>query len=138
MTDDAAAAASLGPLDFVYAPSTDVAADVQWFVDVLGAELDFAIDADGTRVASVRVGIDAPALLLTDHLPDNRPVFLYRVESLSAASKRLRERGWTPSRTLELPPGPCATFLAPGGLRLAIYERSRPFVVESFAGRRDF
>jgi len=27
---------------------------------------------------------------------------------------------------------------APGGLRLAIYQPSRPFVVESFGGRRDF
>jgi hypothetical protein len=34
--------------------------------------------------------------------------------------------------------GPAATFHAPGGLRLAIYEPSRPFVVDSFAGRQDF
>ena len=39
---------------------------------------------------------------------------------------------------MELPPGPAITFRTPGGLRLAIYEPVRPFVVESFKGRRDF
>jgi hypothetical protein len=30
------------------------------------------------------------------------------------------------------------TFRAPGGLRLGVYELSRPGVLESMAGRRDF
>jgi hypothetical protein len=47
-------------------------------------------------------------------------------------------RGWTRERTLELPPGPACSFRTPGGHRIAIYEATRPEVVESFAGRRDF
>jgi hypothetical protein len=43
---------------------------------------------------------------------------------------------YTPST--DLPPGPAFTFRTPGGLRMAIYQPSRPFVVESFRGRRDF
>ena len=128
----------LGPLDYVYAPSSDVAADARYFTEVLGAELVFAIDDGGTRVAMVRLGTDGPPLLLTDHLPDARPVFIYRVDDLEATSATLAGRGWTPERTIELPPGLCTTFLAPGGLRLAIYQRSRPFVVESMAGKHDF
>ena len=128
----------LGSLDFLYAPSGDVAADVQWFTEVLGAELVFAIDSGGTRVAMLRLGTDAPPVLVTDHLPDDRPIFLYRVASLHDASKRLSERGWRPDRTVDLPMGPATTFHAPGGLRLAIYEASRPFVVDSMAGQRDF
>jgi hypothetical protein len=128
----------LGSLDYIYAPSSDVATDARWFTDVLGAELGFAIDSGGTRVAMLRLGNGAPPLLLTDHLPDDRPVFLYRVADLEATSKRLADRGWTPERTVDLPPGPATTFRAPGGLRLAIYEASRPFVVDSMAGRRDF
>ena len=128
----------LGPLDFVYAPSSDVAADARWFTDVLGADLVFAIDESGTRVAMLRLGTDEPALLLTDHLPDERAVFIYRVDDLAAVSATLEARGCTPERTIELPPGPCTTFRAPGGHRLAIYERSRPGVVESMAGRHDF
>jgi hypothetical protein len=128
----------LGALDYIYAPSSDVAADVRWFVEVLGAELVFAIDSGGTRVAMLRLGTDRPPILVTDHLPDDRPVFLYRVSALGAAQASLRERGWTPERTIELPMGPATTFRSPGGVRLAIYEPSRPFVVDSMAGQRDF
>lgn len=128
----------LGTLDYVYAPSSDVAADVHALVEALGAELVFAIDADGTRVAMLRLGTNGPPILVTDHLPDDRPVFVYRVKNLEAASQRLGDRGMALDRTLELPMGPAATFHAPGGLRLAIYEPSRPFVVDSMAGRRDF
>lgn len=128
----------LGPLDFVYAPSADVAVDARWLVETIGAELVFAIDRSGTRVAMLRVGTGGPAILLTDHLPDDRPVFIYRVDDLAATSADFATRGWTPDRTLELPMGTCATFKAPGGLRLAVYELSRPGVVESMAGQRDF
>jgi catechol 2,3-dioxygenase-like lactoylglutathione lyase family enzyme len=128
----------LGPLDYVYAPSSDVAADTRWFTDVLGAELVFAIDRGGTRVAMLRLGTDGPALLVTDHLPDDRSILIYRVDDLGATSTTLEARGWTPERTLELPPGPCTTFRSPGGQRLAIYEPSRPGVVDSMAGQRDF
>jgi len=128
----------LGPLDYIYAPSSDVAADARWFTEVLGAELLFAIDESGTRVAMLRLGMDEAALLLTDHLPDERPVFIYRVDDLAATSAAMEARGWTPERTIELPPGPCTTFSSPGGQRLAIYERSRPGVVEAMTGRLDF
>jgi hypothetical protein len=128
----------LGPLDYIYAPSSDVAADAKWFTEVLGAKLAFAIDESGTRVAMLRLGTDEAALLLTDHLPDERPVFIYRVDDLPAMSAAMGARGWTPERTIESPPGPCATFLSPGGHRLAMYERSRPGVVEAMTGRLDF
>ncbi len=128
----------LGSLDYVYAPSSDVAADVRWFTETLEAELIFAIESGGTRVAMLRIGIGAPPILVTDHLPDDRPIFVYRVANLSVTSKSLTVRGWTADRTIELPMGPATTFHAPGRLRLAIYEPSRPFVVDSMAGQRDF
>jgi hypothetical protein len=128
---------AIGPLDYVYAPSADVAADARWFVETLGAELVFTIDRSGTRVAMLRIGT-GPAILVTDHLPDERPIFLYRVDDLAGACAQLEARGWTADRTLELPMGACTTFHAPGGLRLAAYELSRPGVVESMAGQRDF
>lgn len=91
-----------------------------------------------TACQTVRLGTDAPPLLVTDHLPDDRPVFLYRVADLDAATRDLSARGWAAERTIELPMGQATTFRAPGGLRLAMYEPSRPFVVESMIGRRDF
>jgi catechol 2,3-dioxygenase-like lactoylglutathione lyase family enzyme len=125
-------------LDYLYTPVTDVAAETRYFVTVLGAELVFAIDDGGTRVAMLRLTERPPAILLTDHLEGDRPILVYRVPDLAAASDELRARGWTPDRSLELPPGAATTFRTPGGNRIALYEASRPFVVAGFAGRRDF
>lgn len=125
-------------LDFIYTPSQDVPGDVRYFVDVLGGELVFAIEAMGTRVAMIRLAPGAPAILLTDHLDGDRPVLVYRVARLQDALAELEGRGWAREATLELPPGPACSFRTPGGHRIAIYEASRPGVVGSFAGRRDF
>ncbi|MEA2533668.1 MAG: hypothetical protein QOJ93_1479, partial [Actinomycetota bacterium] len=54
-------------LDFLYAPSGDVAADARWFTEVLGGRLVFAIEAMGARVAMVELTDGPPHLLLTDH-----------------------------------------------------------------------
>ena len=125
-------------LDYVYMPSRDVAADVTYFTEVLGGALVFAIDGMGTRVAMVKLSESSPAMLLADHVEGDVPILVYRVADLRAAMATLKERGWKKARTLELPMGSAASFTAPGGQRLALYERSRPGVVDSFAGRRDF
>ena len=126
-------------LDYVYMPSSDVAADVAYFTDVLGGRLVFAIDGMGTRVAMVSLTEDAPRILLAGHLDGDRPVLVYRVADLPAAMAELEARGWSAGHTLEIPQGPVCSFTAPGGQRLAIYELTRPGIEEAtFAGRRDF
>jgi hypothetical protein len=128
---------TLGRLEYLYSQSDDVAADLRYFVDVLGAEQVFAIEDGGIRVAMVSLG-EPPAILLTDHLDSDRPIHVYSVDDLDATAVELTGRGWSRDRAIELPPGPAITFRTPGGLRLALLEQSRPFVVESFRGRRDF
>jgi hypothetical protein len=130
--------APFGTLDFLYTPSTDVAADARYLTEVLGGELAFAIEDGGIRVAMVRLGPEPPAVLLTDHLEGDRPIHVYRVASLAATRQSLEDTGWAGGTSIELPPGPAISFDAPGGLRFAIYEPTRPFVVDSFIGRRDF
>jgi hypothetical protein len=126
-------------LDFLYMPSRDVAGEVEYFTGVLGAELVFAIEAMGTRVAMLRLAAGGPPdVLLADHLAGERPVLVYRVADLDAAMAELRGRGWQPAPRFGIPHGPCCAFTAPGGHRLAIYELTRPQVAEHFAGRRDF
>jgi hypothetical protein len=125
-------------LDYVYMPSHDVAADVAYFTDVLGARLIFAIDGMGTRVAMVALTEAPPRLLLAGHLGGDVPVLLYRVADLDAATTELRGRGWTDGHALEIPQGPVRSFVAPGGQRIGIYQRTRPEVEQSFEGRRDF
>ena len=131
-------AAPFQSLDYVYMPSRDVASDVSYFTDVLGAERVFAIDGMGTRVAMVRLTDSPPFLLLADHVEGDAPILVFRVASLSSAMADLETRGWKQSRRLELPMGPACSFTAPGGQRLAIYEATRPGVVEHFAGQADF
>lgn len=125
-------------LDYLYTPSTDVAADVAYFIDVLGARLVFAIDSMGTRVAMVELTEGPPRIVLAGHLDGERPILVYRVASLKEAAAELTGRGWNPGHSLDIPQGPVRTFAAPGGHRMAIYELARPGVIESFAGRRDF
>jgi hypothetical protein len=125
-------------LDFLYTPSADVAADVEHFIAVLGAELVFAIEAFGARVAMLRLSASEPALLFADHLGGERAVLVYRVADLEAAMSELEARGWERAPRFEIPHGPCCTFITPGGHRIGIYELARPEVATRFAGRRDF
>jgi hypothetical protein len=125
-------------LDYLYMPSRDVAADMAWFVNVLGGRLVFAIEAMNTRVAMISLTDEGPRLILADHVEGEVPILVYRVVSLSTVVAELERRGWQPERTLEIPQGPVSSFRVPGGHRVAVYELARPGVAESFAGRRDF
>ncbi|MET0772423.1 MAG: hypothetical protein ABWZ82_05005 [Candidatus Limnocylindrales bacterium] len=128
----------LGPLDYLYTPSADVASDVAWFGDVLGARVVFAIESSGTRVAMLELAAEQPRILLADHLEGERPILVYRAADLTATRSALEARGLVPERTLEIPFGPCCTYRSESGHRLAIYQRTRPEVEAHFAGRRDF
>jgi hypothetical protein len=128
---------SFEQLDYVYTPSRDVAADVAYFTEILGARRLFAIDDGGVRVAMLELG-EGPRVLLTDHLDGDAPILVYRVADLGQVGAALSVRGWAGGRTLEIPQGPCVSFITPGGQRIAIYERSRPSVEEHFMGRCDF
>jgi hypothetical protein len=125
-------------LDYVYLPSRDVASDLAHLTEVLGGRLVFAIEAMGTRVAMVELTSGPPRLVLAGHLEGDRPILVYRVADLPAAIRELETRGWRSGHGLEIPQGPVRTFEAPGGGRFAIYELTRPGVIEGFAGRRDF
>jgi hypothetical protein len=125
-------------LDFLYMPSADVAADVDYFTRALGAELVFAIEAFGTRVAMVKLTDDPPNVLLAGHLEGERPILVYRVPDLDLAMEEMRQRGWDPGPRFGIPHGPCCELHSPGGHRLALYELTRPQTAERLAGRRDF
>ncbi len=125
-------------LDFVYLPSRDVAADLKHFTRGLGAEVVFAIEAFGTRVAMVRLAPDPPPLLFAAHLKGDQPVLVYRVEDLDQAVAELRDRQVDLGMEFEIPHGRGAEITNPGPQRVALYERTRPEADERLAGRRDF
>jgi hypothetical protein len=111
-------------LDFVYMPSADVAAELEHCTTVLGGEVGWAIERFGTRVAMVRLAAGPPELLLAEHLEG-------AIEALAA-------RGWEEEMRAGMPFGPLSIFATPGGVRLALYENTRPHAAEMLAGRRDF
>jgi hypothetical protein len=119
-------------------PSEDVAAEVGYFTDVLGARLVFAIEAFGTRVAMVQLSDEPPDLLLAGHLEGERPILVYRVADLDLAMDELELRGWQRGERFGIPHGPACSIEAPGGHRLAIYELTRPGAAAQLSGRRDF
>ena len=125
-------------LDFIYMPSRDVLADLRYFTEVLGAQLTFAVEGMGTRVAMVALTEQSPRLLLAEHLEGDQPVMVYRVADIAQATDELESRGWQRGHMLEIPHGPVCTFTTPGGHRLAIYQLTRPEAGEHFVGRRDF
>ncbi len=102
-------------LDYIYMPSTDVAADVAYFTDVLGGRLVFAVEGMGTRVAMVELTAEPPRILLAGHLDGDRPVLVYRVDDLDASIAELEGRGWKRGHTLEIPQGPVCSFARPAG-----------------------
>ena len=124
-------------LDYVYVPTADVDLAARRYVDELGAELVFKVRGMGTVVACVRVAKDGPAILLTGHLDGDVPILIYRVADYDEALARLRESGIAHIRELEIPHGPCVSFRAPGGQRLALYELTRPHADRQFTGRVD-
>jgi len=125
-------------LDFLYMPSTDVAADLAFYEDKLGGRVVFAIEAFGARVAQVEISSVSPRLVLADHLSGEAPILVHRVKDLEATLKELAARGLQLDERFEIPHGPCCTLASPGGQRLALYELTRPEANRRFDGRRDF
>ncbi len=124
-------------LDFLYTPSSDPAADRDYFVDALGAESVFAVESGDDRVAAVRLG-EGPLVLFAGHLEGERPFLIYRVDDFSGTLDEIEARGWEPAERFEIPHGPCCTFETPGGHRVGVYQLTRPEVGEHFARTRDF
>ena len=125
-----------GPLDFVYLPSRDVAADLDHWTRV-GGDVVFAVERFDTKVAMVDLG-GGPGFVLAEHLQGDAPVLVYRVDDLGAGIGDLAERGVAVSDRFEFPYGEAVEVLSPGPQRVAIYERSRPERGESLRDRRDF
>ena len=135
-TDDATA--PFHSLDFVYTPSRDVAADLDYFTKILGGTLVFAIESNGTRVAAVELTRGPPLVLLADHIDGERPILVYQVENLVETLTMFERAGWKRERMLEIPHGPCCSIRTPGGHRIAVYQLTRPEVADHFSGRVDF
>src|SRR5437588_10836113 len=96
--------ALFGRLRYLYMGTSDVQKDVDYYTKVLGARKIWDISSFGTRVRRLRRG-EGPLLLLADHRPAPRCIFIFQSDALRAVPTELRQK----SRK-------------PGGERLAIPE----------------
>lgn len=121
----------LGRLEYLYVGSKDVAKDLAYYKDVLGAEVVWDFSDFGTRVTGLRLFASGPMVLLAGHrdAPSALPVFA--VADLDATERELRARGWQPEGPrFGIPDGDCYLFKDPSGNEYAIYEDSRPHALE--------
>jgi hypothetical protein len=125
-------------LEFIYCPSSDVSAERTHYVERLGAEVLFSIEAFDTRVAMLRLTATGPKLLLAQHLHGEQPVLIYRVPDLDAAEAELTARGVGLGPRFGFPDGDAVELEVPGPQRIAIYERTRPERAAQLEGRVDF
>ncbi len=82
------------------------------------------------------VGDPGPAILFSGHLQSPGAILVYRVRDYAATVAELRARN-VAVHELEIPHGPCATFMMEAGQRYAVYQLVRPDAVHLFDGRID-
>ena len=97
--------APLGQLDFIYMPSRDVERDLAFYTGVMDAEVVFAIEAFGPRVAQVGLTRGGPRLLLAEHLEGDAPVLRLRMGDLDTTMAGLERRGLRAESRFGIPPG---------------------------------
>jgi hypothetical protein len=123
-------------LDFIYCPSTDVAAELAYYVESLGATMVYAIEALATRVATIRLTDSGLTLLLAQHLHGERPVLIYRVADLDAAEADLARRGVRFGPRFEFPDSDATEREVPGPQRRVPAGETRTGCATR--GRKDF
>jgi hypothetical protein len=123
-------------LDFIYLPAPEFDSALSHYVNDLHAQVVWRVRGMGTVVAMVRLAEAGPALLLAEHLHDQPPILVFRVDDLTLAQTRLEADG-IQGESLELPHGPCFRFDMPGGQRMAIYQLTRPEANTMWDGRMD-
>ena len=129
---------SFESLDYLYVPAPDFEAAVRFYTIALGGILRWRIHHGDVWVAAITLTGTGPQVLLASHLEAGQTILIYRVSSVAEARRRLVDAGWSDvEEPFEIPQGPCAVFRDPGGQRLAVYERVRPFMDQQFEGRFD-
>jgi hypothetical protein len=122
-------------LDFVYTPTRNLEGDCA-ALQALGAGVVWKIRAYGTRAVCLSWQPDAPKTVLAEHLAGERPILVYRVDSLETSKQVLHGLGII-GHAFEIAPGVGWVFEV-GTQRLAVYELTRPHGFNIHDGRMDF
>src|SRR5258708_869895 len=98
---------TLGTLEYIYTPASDIDSSIHFYQKVLGGALLWKIRDGDTAVACVRLSEEKPLILLANHLKKNEPILIYKVEDIESTAASLKERGGQfESGPFQLPQGP--------------------------------
>ena len=123
--------APLGRLEYLYVASADVAKDLAYYRDVLGARVVWDFSEFGTRVAAVELGARPPLYVLAGHRQAPHVLPIFAVDDLPRVERELRARGWTPEGpSVAVPDGPCYLFKDPSGNEVGLLGSVRPRALE--------
>jgi catechol 2,3-dioxygenase-like lactoylglutathione lyase family enzyme len=118
-------------LAYLYVGSDDVARDVAFYEDALGASLVWRFDAFDTDVAAVRLG-DGPLVLLAEHRAAPSCLPIWSVADLEGETERLARSGFgSLGQTVGTPDGPVHVFRDPSGNELGLLRSDRPGALEA-------
>lgn len=117
-------------LEYLYVGCNEFDADVRFYKDTIKAELLWAFNKFGSKVAAFKMAY-GPILLLADHkkAPSIEPIF--SVDNLETAVKSLKERGITKlDGPIDTPNGRAYSFKDPGGNQFSILQNENPEAME--------
>ncbi len=133
--DSAVTAGGAGALDtlvYLYVGTDDVARDVAFYEQALGATFVWRFDAFGTDVAAVRLAAGGPLVVLAEHRPAPSCLPIWTVADLDAAMQRLSESGFAVvGETVGTPDGPVHVLRDPSGNELGLLRPDRPGALEA-------
>ena len=115
-----------GELAYLYVGTNDLAAELAFYDEAMGADLLWRFQAFGADVAGVQIGT-GPVVILADHRPVPSVLPIWAVRSLDACAEWLHATGWSSTATrVGVPDGPCLVLRDRSGNELALLQRDRP------------
>jgi predicted enzyme related to lactoylglutathione lyase len=124
--------APLGTLAYLYVATDDVARDVAFYEEALGAERVWQFHAFDTDVAAVRLTTGPPLVLLAEHRRAPSCLPIWTVADLDAAVERLRRSSFAPQgQTVGTPDGPVHVLRDPSGNEIGLLQQDRPDALDA-------
>lgn len=117
-------------LEYLYVGCNDFDADVRFYKDTIKAELLWAFNKFGSKVAAFKMAY-GPILLLADHkkAPSIEPIFT--VDNLETVVKSLKEKGITKlDGPIDTPNGKAYSFKDLGGNQFSLLQNENPEAME--------
>ena len=117
-------------LEYLYVGCNNFDSDVQFYREVIKAELLWAFNKFGSKVAAFKMAY-GPVVLLADHkkAPSIEPIF--SVDNLETAVKSLKEKGIKELEgPIDTPNGRAYSFKDPGGNQFSILQNESPDAME--------